>query len=161
MPILTTSRVPINPSQSYTFLGRINVGSVGAGRIAEINGSLSLNQAIESIKKYTKLPHVHVAVNDSAGNLNSLIKTVAVCAGSGSSVLKDVKADLYITGEMSHHEILNITHNSHGSHVILLNHSNSERGFLYKFKDMLPGILENQQIEVIVSEQDEDPLKTY
>lgn len=35
-----------------------------------------------------------------------LIQTVAICAGAGSSVLKGVKADLYLTGEMSHHDVL-------------------------------------------------------
>lgn len=30
-----------------------------------------------------------------------MVKTVAVCAGSGASVIQGVKADLYITG-MSH-----------------------------------------------------------
>lgn len=30
------------------------------------------------------------------------IKTVAICAGSGSGVLKGVDADLYLTGEMGH-----------------------------------------------------------
>lgn len=31
-----------------------------------------------------------------------LIETIALCAGSGGSVLKGVKADVYLTGEMSH-----------------------------------------------------------
>lgn len=30
------------------------------------------------------------------------ISTIAICAGSGSSVLKGVEADLYLTGEMGH-----------------------------------------------------------
>lgn len=34
------------------------------------------------------------------------IQTVAICAGSGESVLSGVKADLYLTGEMSHHYLL-------------------------------------------------------
>jgi putative NIF3 family GTP cyclohydrolase 1 type 2 len=34
------------------------------------------------------------------------IKSVAVCAGSGASLLLGVQADLYLTGEMSHHEVL-------------------------------------------------------
>lgn len=35
---------------------------------------------------------------------------------------------LLLTGEMSHHEVLDAVHK--GSHVILTRHSNSERGFL-------------------------------
>lgn len=41
---------------------------------------------------------------------DSSISTVAVCAGSGASVLAGVKADLYITGRSSqahiHHRII-------------------------------------------------------
>lgn len=36
------------------------------------------------------------------GSLGSLVETVALCAGSGGSVLSDQPADLYWTGEMSH-----------------------------------------------------------
>ena len=35
-------------------------------------------------------------------NLNSLVSSIAVCAGSGGSLLSGVEADLYFTGEMSH-----------------------------------------------------------
>jgi putative NIF3 family GTP cyclohydrolase 1 type 2 len=37
---------------------------------------------------------------------DSLVGSVAVCAGSGASVLAGVAADLFVTGEMSHHEVL-------------------------------------------------------
>jgi len=33
---------------------------------------------------------------------SKVINTVAICAGSGGSMFKNVKADLYWTGEMSH-----------------------------------------------------------
>lgn len=55
---------------------------------------------------------------------------VAVCAGSGASILAShggggKVADVLITGEMSHHELLNAA--SRGHAIILTNHSNSER----------------------------------
>ena len=31
-----------------------------------------------------------------------LVKTIAICAGSGGSMFQDVEADLYLTGEMQH-----------------------------------------------------------
>ena len=31
-----------------------------------------------------------------------LVKTIAICAGSGGSMFQDVEADLYFTGEMQH-----------------------------------------------------------
>lgn len=31
-----------------------------------------------------------------------MVKSIAMCAGSGGSMLKDVNADVYFTGEMPH-----------------------------------------------------------
>jgi putative NIF3 family GTP cyclohydrolase 1 type 2 len=83
------------------------------------------------------------------------VKTVAVCAGSGSSVLAGVAADLYVTGEMSHHDVLNATHR--GSSVILCEHSNTERGFLIVLRQKLK-VLFDGLIDVHISESDRDPL---
>ena len=65
------------------------------------------------------------------------IRTVAICAGSGGDVLRDVEADLLFTGELSHHEALRATEK--GRCVVTLFHSNTERGFL---KSVLQGKLE-------------------
>ena len=83
------------------------------------------------------------------------IQTIASCAGSGSSVLRGVKADVYLTGEMSHHEVLDAVSNK--THVILCEHSNTERGFL---KTLVPTLTEmlNSKVKVTVSEIDRDPL---
>ena len=79
-----------------------------------------------------------------------------MCAGSGASVLAGCQADLWITGEMSHHEVLDAVHG--GTSVILCEHSNTERGYLKEFAKKLTGLLDNQ-VEVVVSEKDCDPLK--
>lgn len=83
------------------------------------------------------------------------VQIVAICAGSGASVLKNVKADLYLTGEMSHHEVLDAVHK--GTNVILCEHSNTERGFLCKWKGVLESALEG--VQVSVSTSDKDPLE--
>ena len=87
--------------------------------------------------------------------LDSAVKTVAVCAGSGSSVLKDVRADLYITGEMGHHDVLHATQT--GTSVILCEHTNTERGYL----NLLCGKLRlmfGLEMAVVMSEADVEPL---
>lgn len=78
----------------------------GGGRIGDVNGKLTLRGAIEKIKAYTGLPDVRVGVA-TAGSLDSPINTYGVCAGSGASVLSAIKVplDLFITGELSHHEV--------------------------------------------------------
>lgn len=86
------------------------------------------------------------------------IRSVALCAGSGTSVLKGVQADLYLTGEMLHHDVLDAVIGGE-TYVILTNHSDSERGFFRDFATTLSGMLENQVV-VSVSKADADPLKT-
>lgn len=71
--------------------------NVGSGRILELTGNVSLRLAIEMVKKHTGLQNVHVSIGANS-SLDSPLKTVALCAGSGSSVLKPVDADLYLTG---------------------------------------------------------------
>jgi putative NIF3 family GTP cyclohydrolase 1 type 2 len=80
---------------------------------------------------------------------------VAVCAGSGASVLRGVAADLYVTGEMSHHDVLDATHR--GATVLLTDHANSERGFLGELQGRLDELLE-ARIQLKVAASDADPL---
>lgn len=131
----------------------------GAGRICQVDGLLTLREAIERIKKYTGLNDVRVAVSLN-GNLDSTIKKFACCPGSGASVLKEITTpiNLFITGEMSHHELLDAAANN--VHVIMLNHSNSERGYLKVFSNIF-NILTSNSIEILISKADEDPLNTY
>ena len=82
------------------------------------------------------------------------IKTVACCAGSGSSVLRDCDVDLYLTGEMSHHDVLHAT--SHGKSVILCEHTNTERGYLSSLQTRLSDILPD--VQCYLSQTDADPL---
>ena len=92
---------------------------------------------------------------------DTLVKTVAVCAGSGASVLRGACAEVYITGEMGHHELLDCTTSTGGcaTSVVLCNHSNSERGFLSGvMKDYLEEELQGK-VRVLVSQQDKDPLQ--
>ena len=129
---------------------------IGAGRLCETNGTITLKEAIQMIKDHTNIQIFKLAVGIDS-SLESEIKTFAVCAGSGTSVLKGVKADLWITGEMFHHDILDANHQN--INVVLLNHSNSERGYLKEFHKILDELLE-QQVHIDLSEKDEDPLKS-
>ena len=88
--------------------------------------------------------------------LDSIVEEVAVCAGAGRSVLLGVSADLHITGEMSHHDVLDTVHS--GTSVILTEHSNCERGFLQLLKPRLSYLLENN-VEIVISNADKDPLQ--
>ncbi|NXY88040.1 NIF3L protein, partial [Alcedo cyanopectus] len=127
----------------------------GMGRVCTLSEPVSLSVMIERIKSHLQLPHVRLALG-AGKTLESPVKKAALCAGSGSSVLKGTEADLYLTGEMSHHDILDAVAN--GISVILCEHSNTERGFLAELRDMLALHLQNS-ISIIVSEKDRDPLQ--
>ncbi|XP_027534027.1 NIF3-like protein 1 [Neopelma chrysocephalum] len=127
----------------------------GMGRLCTLSEPVSLSDIIERIKNHLKLPHIRIAVG-MGRTLESPVKKAALCAGSGSSVLKGTEADLYLTGEMSHHDVLDAVAN--GISVILCEHSNTERGFLSELRDVLATHLQNK-INIIVSEKDRDPLQ--
>lgn len=84
----------------------------------------------------------------------STIGSAAAVAGSGASVLRGVNADLYLTGEMSHHDVLDAVHNN--VTVVLANHSNTERNYLNVFAGRL--LKEMPQLNVHISKVDRDPL---
>ncbi|XP_045473531.1 NIF3-like protein 1 isoform X2 [Harmonia axyridis] len=144
-----SSTKPIQPNASNPKLG--------AGRCLVLKDEITLSQAVESIKKHTGLPHVRLAIARGR-DLESKIKTVALCAGSGISVLRGVPADLYLTGEMLHHDLLEACQS--GTSVILTNHSDSERGFLSDFSEHLEKVVLDSKVTVLVSKKDKDPLIT-
>jgi putative NIF3 family GTP cyclohydrolase 1 type 2 len=76
--------------------------------------------------------------------------------------LNDVDADLIITGELSHHEILHEVHR--GVSLIVTDHSNTERGFLQIFKSKFQEILQttneiDKDLQVFIAQTDNDPLE--
>jgi dinuclear metal center YbgI/SA1388 family protein len=123
----------------------------GGGRLALLREHTDVQVLIPRIKKHLGLTHLRFASPVSP----SLVKSVAMCAGSGASVFKGVKADLFLTGELSHHEVLALV--AAGACVLLTEHSNSERGYLPVLKRKIeagcPGV------QVLVSTVDADPLR--
>ncbi len=95
-------------------------------------------------------------MREGAGSADPLVSSIAAAAGSGGSVLQGVEADVYLTGEMSHHTILEAT--ARGVSVILTEHSNSERQYLWEeYKRLVEGA--EGQVEVTLSQVDKDPLQ--
>ena len=72
-------------------------------------------------------------------------------------MLRGVTADLYLTGEMSHHDVLAAT--AQGTAVVLCDHSNTERGYLQTVYKKLVEEALGGQVEVVVSLTDRDPLE--
>jgi putative NIF3 family GTP cyclohydrolase 1 type 2 len=70
-------------------------------------------------------------------------------------VLAGCRADLLLTGEMGHHEVLDFVHK--GVTVVLTEHSNCERGYLSVVQGRLAAAL-GEGVAVLVSTVDRDPL---
>ena len=88
---------------------------------------------------------------------DTTVKTIACCPGSGKSVLSGCEADIWLTGEMSHHDILDACQT--GITVILCEHSNSERGFLKDVKEKIFDLLDRPPgLEIRISGKDRDPV---
>ncbi|GFX49384.1 NIF3-like protein 1 [Trichonephila clavipes] len=123
------------------------------GRVGKMKKPMKLIDCITVVKNYLKLNNIRFALGVNC-TFDSEICAVAVCAGSGASLLKGVPADLYITGEMSHHDILDAIHKK--TNVILCEHSNSERGYLEALAHQLSLKLEG--VNLVISKVDKDPV---
>ncbi|KAI1793992.1 NIF3-like protein-like protein [Ganoderma leucocontextum] len=146
-------------------------GLGGQGRVVTLKQPMALGDLSSKIRTELELESVQVAYAKPERE-RTLISTIAICAGSGGSMLLGVDADVYFTGEMSHHEVLAAMQSGHN--VILCGHTNTERGYLpWLAKDILEFIQEEvaqptdpagaellKDLEVVVSQQDQHPLFT-
>ena len=83
------------------------------------------------------------------------MRSIAVAAGAGSGALRGVPADVFVTGEMAHHDALAAV--AAGTSVILAGHSNTERGFLKVLAKRLIAEF-GRELQVRVAKKDRDPL---
>ena len=76
--------------------------SVGTGRIGELSQPVSLSDLAARLAEF--LPPTEHGIR-VAGDLDSLVRTVAVCGGAGDSLLElvDQSADVYVTSDLRHH----------------------------------------------------------
>ncbi|KAF7259457.1 hypothetical protein EG68_03218 [Paragonimus skrjabini miyazakii] len=138
----------------------------GFGRLTTLRSVISLSSVIEIYKKLFGVERLLVALGDGK-TLDYPVRTIAVCAGSGGSILRETvarSADVFVTGEMSHHERLDAV--SSGISVILAGHSVSERGYLAEclvpelqtlFDDMGRGDIPGTRVSVKMSQVDREP----
>lgn len=123
----------------------------GLGRIGKLTQPLSVEQIIRRIKRRTGAKAVGIV-----GDAKRLVKTAAVCAGYCGKIINLViaaKVDLYLTGELKHHQAL--AAQQAGLTCICLSHSVSERFMLRKFAKQLQGQI--RQVTIKISKKDVDP----
>ncbi|KIY48318.1 NGG1p interacting factor 3 [Fistulina hepatica ATCC 64428] len=121
------------------------------GRIVTLPTPVDFGEIVRRVKSHLKLSTLQVGRPE----LLRPVQTVAICAGSGGTVLDGVDADVYFTGEMSHHEVLAAV--AAGRYVVLCGHTNTERGYLPVLAQQLRHYLDNDAV-VTVSDTDTHPL---
>lgn len=123
---------------------------IGLGRVGPIAPE-PLGQVVSKLKTALGLEHVLVS-----GAPEAIIGRVAVAAGAGGELASDAAregADLFVTGELRHHDAL--AARARGMSVVATLHSNSERTAVRAFAARLAARLEG--IVVTASARDADP----
>lgn len=163
---------PQKATAKVSILGEVKGEAGGAGRIVTLDEPISIEELVQRVKKHLSLSQVDVGRPLS----EKPIKSVAICAGAGGTLLSGVDADVYFTGEMQHHEVLAAV--ARGRYVILCGHTNTERGYLpilaKKLLDALSELVEDEsssglsreeiieigkcQMDIHISEVDRHPL---
>ena len=113
----------------------------GIGRVGTLEKETTLAEFAKVVCKAFGLPSTNYV-----GDANAKIKTVAVCSGSGASLLADVAADVYVTGDIKYSNARNAADS--GQNLVIAGHYETEICAMEVFKN----ILSNCPIEVIFSE---------
>ena len=124
---------------------------IGLGRIGDLAKPMKLAEIIKRIKKYTGAKAFGIVSDEK-----KIVKKAAVCAGSCGKIINLViadKCDLYLTGELKHHQAL--AAKEAGLTCICLSHTVSERFILKKFANQLKKQLNGVTIKI--SKKDADP----
>lgn len=137
---------------------------VGQGRFVELLRPISMEEMSQTWSTISS-SSVHRFATSSSTSLNEgLISKVGICVGSGAGLLSKMEAaDAFLTGEMSHHDILRCT-NALGMSLLLTEHTNCERIYLAGFlKRHLEDLLSSSDIPytVAVATSDKDPIQFY
>ncbi|UCD53469.1 MAG: Nif3-like dinuclear metal center hexameric protein [Phycisphaerales bacterium] len=123
----------------------------GLGRMGRLSEPARVDQLIERIKKQTGAKAVGLV-----GDSERMVRTAAVCAGTCGRIVNTVMAagaDLYLTGEMKHHEAL--AAQEAGLTCVCLSHTVSERFILKKVAKLFKSRM--KQVNIRTSKADTDP----
>ncbi|XHC24902.1 Nif3-like dinuclear metal center hexameric protein [Phycisphaerales bacterium ac7] len=128
--------------------------SLGAGRVGDLPSLLSAGAIAKNLARHLDLDGVRLASALGTG-ADRPITRIACCPGAGAGLVDAAiaqGAELFITGEMRHHELLSAT--ERGLTVVLAGHTNTERPYMCLYAER---IKRETGLEVVVSERDRCP----
>lgn len=110
-----------------------DISKEGFGRFGKLPRTMTLGECAEYVKRKFSLPNVTVY-----GDMRKVVNIAAVCAGSGKDFVEDaiqVGADVYITGDISHHTGIDSV--AQNLMIIDAGHYGIEKIFVSYMKDFL------------------------
>ena len=142
-------------------IGLQNIESFGAEKMARkgnLTTQISLREFVNLLKD--KLPQVKSSIQVS-GKLDSKISKIALCGGSGSALLEEVRredVDVFVTADLKHHAVSD-NENMNGPALVSVSHWASEWTWLPELKEQLKTDLAQKQLDsrIYISEISTDP----
>ncbi|MEM7229311.1 MAG: Nif3-like dinuclear metal center hexameric protein [Planctomycetota bacterium] len=106
----------------------------GMGRLCRLASPRTVTALAPTVASHLGVTSLRVSASAS----DAPATTVGVCAGAGGSLLDAAIArgcDLFLTGEMRYHDVLDAQ--ARGCTVMLAGHSNTERGYLPRYREAI------------------------
>jgi dinuclear metal center YbgI/SA1388 family protein len=129
--------------------------SAGQGRRLVLDRPAMMTELAHRMKAFLKRDRIRYALSGE----DRPITHIGVVPGSGASLsrlARDEGCELFVTGEMKHHEVMGAL--NAGMSVLLGNHTSTERGYLPRLADQMQKLAPT--LKVVVSQVDQDPLVT-
>ncbi|MBQ7717861.1 MAG: Nif3-like dinuclear metal center hexameric protein [Clostridia bacterium] len=120
-----------------------NMADTGIGRVGSLDPETTVAGLAQKLKSVFNLPFIKYT-----GDGTAPVTRVAVCTGSGASLLDEViyiGADVYITGDMKYHNVRDAY--TAGVNIIELGHYDSEFICTRLFNRILDGVVATQVSE--------------
>lgn len=125
------------------------IATEGIGRTGKLKGAMTLEEVAVFTKEAFQVPSVRVF-----GEPDTLCCEVAVCPGSGKSLIKDVLksgVDVYITGDIDHHTGIDLV--AQGICVIDAGHYGVEKLFVPYIYDYFSKIMPECKVMKAMEEE--------
>ncbi len=116
----------------------------GYGRVGSLHEEMALAKFADHIKSALDVEQIKVA-----GDPDTNVRIVAFCAGGGSSLFKEAAAagaDVYVTGDTKHHDILDA--NALGLAIVDAGHFETERPAMAALTERLTKAFSARGVEV-------------
>ena len=133
----------------------INDSNDGLGKIVELNDYISIDFIIEQLINKFDIKERLITYYSNKNSNEKFIKKIAILPGSGRDYVNnliDKDVDLYISSDLSHHDVLDLYENNIS--YINCTHYGLEKLFIYFIKDVLLNeyIDKDENINILIYE---------